>query len=125
MNMNINLRNMIIIFIAYYFVASAFANTGKDIFERFCIACHSPSMAPMFGSPAVHDISAWQDRKDSILEKAGITGLSGNQKEEASIKELVKSAVNGTDKGMPPMGTCNDCTEDDLALVIKYMSSAE
>ncbi|HIH2763559.1 MAG TPA: c-type cytochrome [Candidatus Azoamicus sp.] len=106
------------------------ANSGKDIFDRFCTACHSPSMSPMFGSPALHDVSAWNERKVDAFNRAVATDSSlgsavGTQKEEISLKELVKSAINGTDKGMPPKGTCNDCTDDDLKTVIKFMSSSE
>lgn len=110
--------------------ASAYAETGKDIFDRFCTACHSPTMSPMFGSPALHDISAWNERKEDAFTRAvendpSLKSAVGSQKEEISLKELVKSAINGTDKGMPPKGTCNECTDDELKSVIKFMSSAE
>lgn len=124
-----NIRHIFLIF--FIFIStSLFANNGKDIFDRFCTACHSPSMSPMFGSPALHDVSAWNDRKENAFAKAIENDLSlksavGAQKEDISLRELVKSAINGTDKGMPPKGTCNDCTDDELKAVIKFMSSAE
>lgn len=117
-------------FILFMFSSSIVLAGGKDIFDRFCTACHSPAMAPMFNSPPAHDVEAWNIRKNDAFERAiennsSIKNLSGSEKEEYSINELVKSAINGTDKGMPPRGTCNDCSDDDLKSVIKYMSSAE
>lgn len=112
------------------FASPLFAESGKDIFERFCTVCHSPSMASMFNSPAAHDLSAWNERKEDAFVRAvendsSKKSISGIEKDECSINELVQSAVNGTDKGMPPKGTCSECTEDDLKSVIKFMSSAE
>lgn len=124
-----NIKNIIFVFFVLI-SSSVFANSGKDIYDRFCTACHSPSMSPMFGSPALHDVSAWNDRKENAFIRAvesdsSLKSAVGSQKEEASLKELVKSAINGTDKGMPPKGTCNDCSDDELKSVIKFMSSAE
>lgn len=106
------------------------ASGGKDIFDRYCVACHSPSMAVLFNSPAAHDIDAWNNRKnlafDRAVEKNGnIKNLTGNDKENASLNELLISAINGTDKGMPPKGTCSDCTEKELEEAIKFMSSSQ
>ena len=112
-----------------FFSCSLFAS-GKDIFDRFCTACHSPSMSPMFNSPAAHDVDAWNVRKSDAFNRAvdknsSIKNAKGAEKDEYSINELVNSAIEGTDKGMPPRGTCNDCTDNDLKSVIKFMSSAE
>lgn len=124
-----SIRNSIFVFLILISV-SVFAESGKDIFDRFCTACHSPAMSPMFGSPALHDISAWNERKENAFSRAiendpSLKNVFGVQKEEISLRELVKSAINGTDKGMPPRGTCGDCTDDDIKSVIKFMSSAE
>ena len=106
------------------------ASEAKNIFDRYCTVCHSPSMAPMFGSPAAHDLDAWNERKDDAFLRAierdsSLKGLTGGAKDEVAIKSLVLSAIDGTDKGMPPMGTCMDCTEDQLTATIKFMSSPE
>ena len=121
-----------ITFISFILIFSSIlsADTGKDIFDRYCTACHSQAMSPLFNSPAVHDLDAWTKRKndafDRILEQdSSIKNLSESEKNEASINELVMSAVRGTDKGMPPMGTCAECTHDELKSVINFMSSAE
>jgi len=120
---------MLSVVIFVFFSSSLFAS-GKDIFDRFCTACHSPSMAPMFNSPPAHDVDEWQVRKNDAFDRAvennaSIKGSSGSDKDNYSIDELVQSAINGTDKGMPPKGTCNDCTDDDLKSVIEFMSSPE
>lgn len=104
------------------------ASNGKDIFERYCTVCHAPSMAPMFGSPAAHDIDAWNERKEIALQRiisedSSAVNLNNNEKDQKILKNLVESAMNGTDKGMPPMGTCMDCSEDDLKSAIEFMSS--
>ena len=109
------------------FSFSVFAD-GKNIFDRYCTACHSPSMAPMFASPAAHDKAAWDIRKNDALKKAiaknpAVRGAVGNQKEEFILEELVLSAVTGTDNGMPPKGTCNDCTDEQIKSAIIYMSN--
>ncbi len=112
------------------FSSQLFAETGKDIFDRFCIVCHSPSMAPMFNSPAAHDVKVWNERKADAFNRvvgndSSKINLSDAEKDSFAIKELVQSAINGTDKGMPPKGTCSECSDDDLKSVIKFMSSSE
>lgn len=107
---------------------SVIANPAKDIFDRYCTVCHSPSMAPMFGSPAAHDIQAWNERKqiafDRVVEQnSSAVNLSNDEKNSYIIQNLVDSAKNGTDKGMPPMGTCMECSDNDLKLVIEFMSA--
>lgn len=102
------------------------ANSGKDIFDRYCTVCHSPSMASMFNSPAAHDINAWNERKENILKNnPSLNSLSSSEKDKELIKNLVLSATNGTENGMPPMGTCMDCTASDLEAAIKFMNTSE
>lgn len=106
------------------------ADSGKDVYDRYCVSCHSPSMASLFNSPAAHDTNAWDERKTNAFERAAeknnnIKNLTGIEKENKSINELLVSAINGTDKGMPPKGTCSDCTDEDLKSAIKFMSSSE
>ncbi len=107
------------------------ANSGKDIYNRYCTVCHAASMATMFGSPAAHDLQAWKERKDlafdrAAAENASLKDLSDKtEKEKHAIKSLVISATIGTDKGMPPMGTCMDCADEDLKATIEFMSNPE
>lgn len=107
--------------IVLFFSLSVSAESGKDIFDRYCTVCHSPAMASMFGAPAAHDLSVWSERKENAFNRSGDTN---SDRESVSMNELVKSAINGTDKGMPPKGTCADCTDEDIKSVIKFMSSA-
>ncbi len=104
------------------------ADSGRDIFDRFCTACHSPAMASLFNSPPAHDANAWEERKNNAFKKSenygSIKEISEIEKNEISINELVKSAISGTEKGMPPKGTCSECTDDDLKSVIKFMISS-
>lgn len=111
-----------------FFTVSVSAETGKDIFDRYCTVCHSPSMAQMFAAPAAHDLNAWNDRKEMAFNRAVSNDSSiknSSEKDNYSMNELVKSAIAGTDKGMPPKGTCNDCTDEEIKSVIKFMSSLE
>ncbi len=124
-----NVIKFICVIVFVGFSSVLFASSGKDIFERYCIACHAQSMAPMFGSPAAYDVDAWTDRKNDIFDKAvdmnsDVANLSGGDKNNKIIELLVKSAIEGTDKGMPPMGTCMDCSDDDLKNAIEHMSAA-
>ena len=122
--MKVRYFSLFSLFFLMCFSSSLFANPGKDIFDRFCTTCHTPAMAPMFNSPAAHDIDAWEVRKDDAFSRA-VEKDSSLSKDEVSINELVKSAIHGTDKGMPPKGTCADCTDDELKSVIEFMSSSE
>ncbi len=115
-------------FILFSFSVSA--NDAKNTFDRFCTVCHAPSMAPMFGSPAAHDLNAWNERKNDAFARAveddsSLKNLVGYERDKVALKTLLASAINGTDKGMPPMGTCMDCTEEQLMATIEFMSSAE
>ena len=124
-----NMKNFFVIFLMFT-ISSVYANPGKDIFDKYCTVCHSPSMAPMFNSPAAHDLNAWNERKNDAFNRAVeentlLKNLTGDEKEKQAIKSLVSSAIAGTDKGMPPMGTCADCSEEDLKAAIEFMSSAD
>lgn len=112
------------------FSSLSMANSGKDIFNQYCMACHSPSMASLFNSPAAHNLEAWNERKELAFERAieknkNIKDLKGIEKENKSLDELLISAINGTEKGMPPKGTCSDCTDEELKSAIKFMNSPE
>lgn len=122
---NIIKVSFITVFILFSFSVSA--SEAKNIFDRYCTVCHTASMAPMFGAPAAHDVDAWNARKDDAILRAveNDPSLVGAPRDAVAIKSLVLSAINGTDKGMPPMGTCMDCDENDLKAAIEFMSSAE
>jgi cytochrome c5 len=81
-------------------VAEVNARSGQNLYETKCGACHSLGVA---GAPKLDDLDAWKTRLDS-------KGLDG----------LFNSVWNGLNV-MPPKGTCNDCSEEEIKSAIKYM----
>ncbi|KGK42771.1 cytochrome C [Nitrincola sp. A-D6] len=79
--------------------AGAAARSGEEVYNRFCTACHATGLldSPKFGSGAM---SARADEK----------GLDG----------LLASSISGIN-AMPPKGTCNDCSDEELEATIQYM----
>ncbi|GLR69131.1 cytochrome c [Agaribacter marinus] len=80
--------------------AAAGPKSGKDIYNGACIACHGSGV---LGAPKLHAAADWQPRLD-----------------EKGFDLVWKNAVDGIN-AMPPMGTCGDCTEDDIKSAIEYM----
>jgi cytochrome c5 len=73
----------------------------QQIYDEKCSVCHISGVA---GAPKLDDKAAWASR----LEK-GPEGLLAT----------VRTGLNG----MPPMGTCMDCTDEDLAALIELMTA--
>jgi len=104
-----------------------FALSGKEVFDNYCTTCHSPAMAPMFNAPPAQDAGAWDVRKKDAFDRAvnknsSISKSSGEEKYEHIVNELLSTAKEGTPKGMPPKGTCMDCSDDELKSVIVFMA---
>lgn len=78
------------------------AHPGEAIYNRSCFSCHAGGVA---GAPIPGDTEAWAPRvakgRDVLLQ---------------SVKE-------GMPPGMPPMGLCMSCSDEDLEVVIDYMLS--
>lgn len=74
--------------------------SGKALYKSFCITCHSLGLA---NAPKTGDEAAWA----KVLEKG--------------MDEVIKIAKKGKNV-MPPMGTCVDCTDQELKNAILYMS---
>lgn len=113
------------------FVASfGYSKSGEEIYKVYCTTCHAPQSAKMFGAPASKNLIQWSVRnnlhweaallKDSSLEKS-----KQEDKDIIIINSLVASAIKGTLKGMPPKGTCMDCSVEDLKNAIIYMSTSK
>tara|TARA_B110001454_G_scaffold219053_1_gene249541 strand:- start:3715 stop:4026 length:312 start_codon:yes stop_codon:yes gene_type:complete len=72
-----------------------------ELYESSCVICHGNGTG---GAPKSFDDDAWRERvakgKDVLLQHA-ITGFNG----------------------MPPLGMCSDCTQEDLVDLINYMST--
>ncbi len=79
--------------------AAAGTRSGEAIYGTFCFACHATgvSEAPLFGS-----LEQWQPRIDKGMD------------------ELVATSLTGFNL-MPPMGTCMNCTQDEMRDSIQYM----
>ena len=76
--------------------------TGEEIYGSACQTCHGIGLAgaPMFGEKI-----SWGDRANKDLDK---------------LVEIVKNGLNG----MPPMGMCMDCTQEELTSSVQYMLDA-
>ncbi len=79
----------------------ALAQTGKDVYDMACAACHGTGL---LGAPKPGDSAAWKARAT-----AGIDGL-------------VKRAIAGTDKGMPPKGGRTDLSDAQIRSAIEFMA---
>lgn len=70
------------------------------LYEQTCRNCHAVAAS---GAPQTGDLKAWAPR---VAQGREI---------------LLDHSINGY-KGMPPMGTCTQCTEADFVALIEYMS---
>ena len=84
-------------------VPAAPRHPGQDTYNRFCFSCHAAGIA---GAPKSGDVEAWAPRvaKGQAL--------------------LLKSTVEGMPPGMPAMGLCAQCTEEQLSAAIDLMTLA-
>jgi len=80
-------------------LTSDIIRTGKEVYESACKTCHSIGLA---GAPTFGEKLTWGNRPEQGLEL------------------LLQNVVNGLN-GMPPMGLCMDCNEDELRSSVKYM----
>jgi cytochrome c5 len=73
------------------------------LYEQTCKACHTTALsgAPLSGRPA-----DWAPRMAQGTET------------------LLDHTINGF-KGMPPLGSCMDCSEEDFLALIDFMSQAD
>lgn len=81
---------------------AAAGRSGDDIVARSCGVCHGTGL---LDAPLTGDKEAWAARADA---EGGLDGLL--------------AIAKGGKGAMPPMGTCGDCTDDELLNAIKTMS---
>lgn len=73
--------------------------SGADIYNVSCVACHGSGV---LGAPKKADAAGWGPRL------------------EAGFDAVWQNALNGKG-GMPPRGTCADCSDDDIKAAIEFM----
>lgn len=73
---------------------------GQATYDQFCSTCHKTGLA---GAPKFRDAADWKPH----LAKG-------------DINVLTASAIKGIN-AMPPKGTCQECSEQDLKDAIQYM----
>ncbi len=76
------------------------ADPGEEIYNRSCFSCHAAGVS---GAPIPGDTDAWAPRRAKGREA------------------LLKSVREGIPPGMPPMGLCMSCTDEELAAAVDYM----
>lgn len=82
--------------------AASAGRSGEQIVNQSCGVCHATGLLE---APLTGDEAAWAARLDA---EGGLDGLL---------------AISKSGKGaMPPMGTCGDCSDDELLNAIKFMS---
>lgn len=75
------------------------ARSGEDVYKASCSVCHATGVA---GAPKYANATEWNDRAAKGLDSLLSTAISG---------------INA----MPPRGTCNDCSDEELQAAIEYM----
>ncbi|MDX2465600.1 MAG: c-type cytochrome [Porticoccus sp.] len=78
--------------------ASTGPRSGKDIYNKTCVGCHSMGGA----APKVGAAADWAPRVAQGLDT------------------LYAHAINGL-RGMPAKGLCMDCSEDEIKATVDYM----
>jgi len=73
-----------------------------EIYAQYCVNCHGTGMA---GAPMVGP-------KHRLIWSEEI--------EEEGFPQLVKIAIEGQN-GMPPRGTCFDCSDEEIEATVLYM----
>ena len=76
--------------------------SGEEVYGKFCTACHTSGL---LGAPKKDDTATWT----AHMNAAGDYG------------KLISNAINGINS-MPPKGTCMDCSDEEIADAVEYMS---
>jgi cytochrome c5 len=82
-------------------IAANAERTGEELYNGKCVVCHASGIA---GAPKLGDAAAWAPRAAKGADALLVTAKTG---------------INA----MPPMGTCMDCTDTELAAAIDHMLS--
>ena len=79
--------------------------SGEAVYNGPCKVCH---LAGVAGAPKLGDKAAWAPRIAKGLDDLVDTSIKGG-------------AAKGLNPGMPPKGTCMDCTDGELKAAVEYM----
>ena len=82
--------------------SSGVMRSGKEVYATACTTCHAIALA---GAPRFGDRLCWGERANEDLD------------------HLVETVTNGLG-GMPPMGMCMDCSQEELTDAVQYMLDA-
>lgn len=74
--------------------------TLSRLYAQTCMACHT---TPASGAPLSGDAQAWAPRVAQGMDV------------------MLERTINGF-QGMPPLGSCMDCGEDEFRALIRYMA---
>ncbi len=74
------------------------ASPASKVYEQYCVVCHQNGL---MGAPKFQSKKDWDARKKDK-------------------KALILSAMKGLN-AMPAMGTCYECSEEDISAAIDYM----
>ena len=80
-------------------VAAAGGRNGEEVYSGACATCHNIGVA---GAPKFADATSWGARPDKGIE---------------ALTASVKNGLNG----MPAMGLCMDCSDDELSAAVQHM----
>lgn len=82
---------------------AALGRSGEAVYSRYCFACHATGVSE---APKFTDEADWAPRLEKGMEV---------------LLETTRTGLNL----MPPMGTCMDCSEEELAAATNYMIYGE
>ncbi len=91
------------------------AKTPDDVIAKHCNACHGTGL---LNAPKIGDTAAWKERLGHVDAVLADLKIEGPQKGTKGLAQVAKHGLNA----MPPMGTCADCSLEDLEGAIKKMS---
>lgn len=72
----------------------------QRLYDQTCKSCHG---IPGTGAPQTGDAAAWTPRVAQGMDK------------------LLDHTLGGL-RGMPPLGSCGDCSEEEFVALIRYMA---
>lgn len=79
------------------------ARSGEAIYKKYCTNCHQGGLV---GSPVYGKKKDWEDRL-----------VKGRE-------VLIENVRAGMPPGMPKMGSCTNCTDEELENAVDYMLAA-